>query len=286
MKPLAPDSAPLLTGYFTLKESWVTLGWWLLIRLLIYLVILGSLWLVGKPLAAVGASWRFLLPCAANLFTVWFLWRRVGPTRWAGLRWLSTRERWQSYALLPIIVVGSGLVLSLQSFLHLPNLFASQLDELTRHPGLALVIGCVVAPVTEELLCRGVVLRGLLRKYQPAVAIGQSALLFGIMHLNPAQSFNAFFVGLLFGWVYYQSQSLLLCCCLHGLYNSLAFSGRYFNHVSAHQQAMRPHLVTGSYAVLVVAGALMLAGALWLLHRYRAPTVSGPLAGYHTQSSG
>ena len=62
-----------------------------------------------------------------------------------------------------------------------------------------LVLVGLAAPITEEILMRGVVLAGLLRNYRPVVAIAQSALLFGVMHMNPAQSLNAFFLGCCWG---------------------------------------------------------------------------------------
>ncbi len=62
----------------------------------------------------------------------------------------------------------------------------------------------IMAPLFEEWLCRGVVLRGLLhhrRKdgtvMQPAVAIAVSAAFFALIHLNPWQALPAFILGCL-----------------------------------------------------------------------------------------
>jgi hypothetical protein len=48
---------------------------------------------------------------------------------------------------------------------------------------LLMVVGvALVAPLTEELLFRGVLLRGLLRRTTPAIAVFGSALIFGLVH--------------------------------------------------------------------------------------------------------
>src|SRR4029079_17215117 len=48
-------------------------------------------------------------------------------------------------------------------------------------PALALAI-VLLAPLTEELLCRGALLRSLLRKVTPTVAVLISAVVFGLVH--------------------------------------------------------------------------------------------------------
>ena len=89
---------------------------------------------------------------------------------------------------------------------------------------------CVLAPVCEEWLCRGEVLRGLLncRKAEggkgihPSVAIIVSALFFALIHANPWQAIPAFVLGCLFGYVYYRTGSLKLTMLMHCANNALA----------------------------------------------------------------
>ncbi len=95
------------------------------------------------------------------------------------------------------------------------------------------------APFFEELLCRGLVLRGLLNcKRKPAAdgvarqgikpiwAIVISAVFFAVIHMNPWQAVPAFIFGCLFGYVYYRTGSLKLTMCMHFANNtfSLIFS--------------------------------------------------------------
>jgi membrane protease YdiL (CAAX protease family) len=83
---------------------------------------------------------------------------------------------------------------------------------------------CVIAPFFEEILFRGILLRGILQnKINPAVAIGLSAFLFGLAHLNPWQFMGAGILGIAFGFVYYRTKSLWLCIFLHALNNTVSF---------------------------------------------------------------
>lgn len=43
----------------------------------------------------------------------------------------------------------------------------------------------IAAPVLEELIFRGMMLEGLLKKYSPVTSIIISSILFGVAHLNP-----------------------------------------------------------------------------------------------------
>jgi membrane protease YdiL (CAAX protease family) len=81
----------------------------------------------------------------------------------------------------------------------------------------------IFAPFFEEWLCRGVVLRGLLDKTGPTLAIVISALFFALIHMNIWQGVPAFFMGLLFGYVYYKTGSLKLTMFMHFANNTMAF---------------------------------------------------------------
>ena len=84
----------------------------------------------------------------------------------------------------------------------------------------------IMAPLFEEWLCRGMVLRGLLNagKMKPVWAIVISALFFAIIHMNPWQAIPAFVLGLLFGYVYYKTGSLKLTMLMHFTNNTLALA--------------------------------------------------------------
>jgi membrane protease YdiL (CAAX protease family) len=117
---------------------------------------------------------------------------------------------------------------------------------------------CILAPVLEEMLFRGVILRAFLRRYPPTLAIWQSALFFGFAHLNLYQFVIAFLVGALAGWIYERSRSLVPCIALHAFLNTgvtlLAWTGN----------ASDPSLGRGpmAWALALALGAV---GGLWLV---------------------
>lgn len=87
---------------------------------------------------------------------------------------------------------------------------------------ITLISVSVFAPLFEEWLCRGLVLRGLLQKMGPAASISISAVFFAVLHMNPWQAVPAFILGTLFGYVYYKTGSLKLTMLMHCVNNTFA----------------------------------------------------------------
>lgn len=86
---------------------------------------------------------------------------------------------------------------------------------------ISIIIG---APLTEELLFRRTMLGSMVEKgLNPWVAIVTSALLFAVLHLNPAQCVGALGAGLLFGWLYVRTQSILPGLIGHFINNLIGY---------------------------------------------------------------
>ncbi len=105
-----------------------------------------------------------------------------------------------------------------------------------KHVWASFFLLVVVAPVTEEVMFRGLILRGFLRRFNVAAAFVLSSILFGVVHLNPWQFVSATALGLLFAWWYARTQSLTPSMIGHALVNatvaghqSLPFEIRGFN---------------------------------------------------------
>lgn len=81
----------------------------------------------------------------------------------------------------------------------------------------------VLGPIVEEFVFREGIEGYMLRKgVSKWWAIGISAFIFGIVHLNPAQVPFAAAMGVLFGIIYYKSGNIVLTTILHILNNSVA----------------------------------------------------------------
>lgn len=80
---------------------------------------------------------------------------------------------------------------------------------------------CLLGPILEELVFRGVLLEGL-RKYGNFFGIVMSAVMFGLMHQNIAQCLPAVAIGLVWGFVAVKSGSLIPSMFLHILNNTMS----------------------------------------------------------------
>ena len=85
----------------------------------------------------------------------------------------------------------------------------------------SVVTVCILAPVLEEMLFRGIILRSFLRQYRRSYAIVGSAALFGLAHLNIYQFAAGLVLGIVSGWLYERARSLWPCILLHAAYNSI-----------------------------------------------------------------
>lgn len=81
---------------------------------------------------------------------------------------------------------------------------------------------CIVAPVTEELLMRGLVLKNLCRVSQ-RLGIMLSALLFAVMHENLPQMLFTFPLGVLLAYITIRHNSVVPAICVHISVNTAQF---------------------------------------------------------------
>lgn len=106
----------------------------------------------------------------------------------------------------------------------LPNVIAQQMAGILMHRGGYFVV-CILAPLAEELVFRGAILRALLA-WKPSrvwAMIAVSAVLFSVVHFNPAQMPHAFLIGLLLGWMYVRTGSIVPAMTFHWANNTAAY---------------------------------------------------------------
>lgn len=138
-----------------------------------------------------------------------------------------------------------------------PKEFES-LNETGKHlfPGIAgLLYGCIFCPVLEEIGLRGILLGGLLKsRCRPWLAILITALIFALLHGLGVHFLVSLVFGIILGWLYWRTGSIILCMIIHVVNNSLSFidlSGQ-----------------TNAVCLLILIGSiLLLAFALWWFAR-------------------
>ena len=147
--------------------------------------------------------------------------------KWAQVsrNWLLTRPWgvlcWAAVAAIGCIVPS----LWIQEMMpELPNVMDENVEGMLGSRAGYAVVG-LLAPLAEEVVFRGAILRSLLRWTQNHwLAIAVSALIFAIVHMNPAQMPHAFATGLLLGWMYYRTDSILPGVVYHWVNNSVAYA--------------------------------------------------------------
>ncbi len=95
-------------------------------------------------------------------------------------------------------------------------------DLVQQHFITAFLVLAVAAPLLEEYLFRGIILKYLLHKTTPWRAIMISSLAFALFHLNIWQGIGAFIMGMFFGYLYWRTGSLFYPVLLHFMNNALA----------------------------------------------------------------
>lgn len=145
--------------------------------------------------------------------------------RWTevSLRWLLTKK-WD--VLIWSVVAAMGLVVPItwlqEQMPELPNWIEDEQTLLMSNYWGYIVLG-LLAPLSEEIVFRGAILRTLLTSMKPWTAILISAFIFGLIHMNPAQIPFAFLAGILLGWMYWRTGSILPGMAYHWANNSIAY---------------------------------------------------------------
>jgi hypothetical protein len=84
---------------------------------------------------------------------------------------------------------------------------------------MAIATLCIVGPLGEEIVFRGILQQAALARMGAAQAVAMSAVLFAAVHLQPFYLAGLIAVGVLLGVVFLRTGSLSACIYAHGLYN-------------------------------------------------------------------
>ena len=174
----------------------------------------------------------------------------------------------------------------------LANIFTSFLSDLLYNIGLPapdlptmgdgsfavllfdLLVFALVPAVMEEYLMRGIVLETM-RPLGNHTAVVLSALLFGLLHGNLTQAPYACLMGLILGFVYVHTDSLLPVTAIHALSNTIAVAMSYLRlyHDSA----------TASLWGLVILIVVLMSGGVASMWLWRHPLTRPKTAAPHAR---
>lgn len=137
---------------------------------------------------------------------------------------------------------------------------------------LQMVSTAILAPINEEIVCRGVMLEYALRAVSPGwesrdrarrlpvsarafwIANILQALAFGVLHMNIIQGGYAFALGVLQGWVFWRTGRLGYAMLLHFALNASSY---LVEPLAPALNALPPLVVFVFFAVMLIAGVLV-----------------------------
>lgn len=169
-----------------------------------------------------------------------------------------------------IIALQIGIVSPLVNAIPMPDFVEDLFRSLADKTGFFAFITIVVAaPFLEELIFRGIILNGLLKKYTPLKAIVLSSFLFGIVHLNPWQFVSALCIGIFSGWVYYKTRKLSLSILIHLGNNLVAFLSTYFVEAETMLDQSFLEMYGGfiNFLIITLTGIIIAAAGILLLRK-------------------
>ncbi len=171
------------------------------------------------------------LLAAGVALVVWFTGLRLSPQPLRALGLVRPRMSLPLSALLAVAALGFSIV---ATFLYALTVESLGLDALRPpeirtdaiFPGLGILLTfqalVLVTPISEEVLFRGFVLRGLLSRIGAGPAIVSTSLVFSALHFDAGTIVPIFFTGLALGWLNVKTGSLWPCIAAHAAQNAIA----------------------------------------------------------------
>jgi len=222
------------------NESWKTFWRFALSIVLYYLPFAGVIVLLVTDSAttetlrnnvaefyANSAVFEWLMNVSSLLIITFFLGRRyvnLSP----GL--IKQENVWRFIGLLLLVVVADiSIELSIVDLPAYHNLFPEEWNETlkdeTQITFSSVLNVCLLAPIAEEITFRGVLFGGLLRmSCHPWIAILLSAIVFGAIHMAPMTFLGVTIGGVIYGWLFWRTKSIIPCIIAHIVNNTSVFA--------------------------------------------------------------
>lgn len=198
-------------------------------------------------------GWAMLLACLLNILI--FFGKRYVKLSFGRI---ERRMVWPVVGMTLLIAVAFVFVEhSVYALLDVYRLFSDeteQANDLSQRyfaEIAGILYGGIFGPIAEEIGFRGVLLGGLLKtRCRPWLAILISALVFGLLHGIWVHFFGAMLFGIMVGWLYWRTGSIIPGIIIHVVNNSLSFI----------DLSNQPHAIC---LIILVVCSLLFAYGLW-----------------------
>jgi len=171
------------------------------------------------------------LLAAGVALRLWFCGLRQARRPLDALGLVSPRKSWLRGGLLAAAALAFSLAATFLynvavDLLELEALRPPDIGTEALFPGAGLLLTfqalALVTPLSEEILFRGYVLRGLLSRIGAGPAVAATALVFSVFHFDTGTVIPIFFTGLALGWLHVKTGSVWPCVVAHAGQNALA----------------------------------------------------------------
>lgn len=151
-------------------------------------------------------------------------------------------------------------MIALENFMDLPDYMGQDFVDMAHNP-IGILVLCIIAPIAEEYLFCGLMMRKMLRwNISPWYAIVGSSIMFGLIHINPAQIPGAIIMGIVMAWMCYRTRSLIPGIIIHITNNTICLiPEECYNTYIASTPLMEGGLSLVSIAVVIL--------SIWLFNK-------------------
>lgn len=222
-----------------MKQFWITFK-----QFMLYLLLSQGIMVVGAMVALIrggmkgvekGAMMDYMFSSKITIWSI-VLGYIITIVVFLGLRYVKIRtgriecdRLWKTIGVAALIALGWMFVeVGILQLIDADKLFADEVEELEKFgkimtgPLGVLAVG-ILAPISEEIGFRGVLMGGLLRMRcgaWPAIVI--SAIVFAYFHGTHIQLLGTTVFGIISGWLYWRTRSLIPSMIIHMVNNSSA----------------------------------------------------------------
>lgn len=178
------------------------------------------------------------------------------------------------WVLMALVAAFSGAFAGdlLVEITNMPNFIEDTMMDQLAYSFWGILAVAIVGPIAEELVFREGVCGYLARNgAKPWKAIWVSAVLFGIVHMNPAQVVVAMIIGFILGVIYIKTGNVVLTTIIHILNNSIAIIQMNVMGDKADEFSMVEWIGGNTIAIICIVVGLALCGYL-LKFLYLSPT--------------
>lgn len=244
-----------------MKKTLTTIGIWIAAQLVITLIFMIAAMAQGKDFMSVMAPALLVSDFAVIVILLLI--------KYCGLKELYKTVPSDIFLISMIFGICAIFAVDLvSSTVDIPNVLEEQFKEMAKTVTGFLGI-CIIGPIMEEIMMRRIILKEM-EKLTKSMWWGIiiSAALFSVIHVNPIQVVFAMPAGIILGWLYCKTGSLLVPICLHMLNNTISFISMRIGSES--EISIKSTLGT---VLFVVFALITVLSVIWINRRYKAMVV-------------